>query len=141
MMSEDRKRILNMVAEGKISVAEAEQLLDALNDRACQDNIAGTGARGEGSRKAKYLRVIVQDGENRVNIRVPMQLLRAGVKLGNFIPDVAGERIGDVLREKGINVDLGEMKGQAIEDLIAQVGDLAVDVEGEGGETVRIFCE
>ena len=33
-MSEDRSRILNMLAEGKITAEEAERLLDALDARA-----------------------------------------------------------------------------------------------------------
>ena len=33
-MSEDRSRILNMLAEGKITAEEAERLLDALEARA-----------------------------------------------------------------------------------------------------------
>ena len=32
-MSEDRSRILNMLAEGKITAEEAERLLDALDAR------------------------------------------------------------------------------------------------------------
>jgi len=44
--------------------------------------------------------------EEKVNIRIPFQLLRAGIKLASVVPvDVQG-KVNDALKEKGINIDL-----------------------------------
>jgi hypothetical protein len=79
-MSEERRRILAMVAEGKITVFEAEKLLDAVGDKSSS---AATGA-SEPSRRGKlsFLRVEVKSADNdNVNVRVPLNLVRAGIKL------------------------------------------------------------
>ncbi len=44
-MSEDRSRILNMLAEGKITAEEAERLLDALDTRAGAARRVGRAGR------------------------------------------------------------------------------------------------
>jgi hypothetical protein len=74
-MNEQRKDILDMLAEGKITAEEAEQLIAALERD--QPPAANVDARPKG--KAKYLRVVVDTLDNgekgRVNVRVPLQLL------------------------------------------------------------------
>ena len=58
---------------------------------------------------ARYLRVLVdtdQNGRNtRVNVRVPMALLRAGVRLSGLAPEEARERANAAMRAKGIAFD------------------------------------
>ena len=93
-MSENRRQILDMLAQGKINADEAERLLTALEREPVS---AGSGAEARRSDKIKYLRVVVDaqddhDGPTKVNVRVPMQLLRAGVKLTSIIPPRARDR-------------------------------------------------
>ncbi|HET6455103.1 MAG TPA: hypothetical protein VFI02_11920 [Armatimonadota bacterium] len=132
-MSEDRRRILEMLKNGKISVAEAEELLDA----------TGGTPQGEPARKAKpkYLRVLVHDNEDNVDIRIPLQLVRSGIKLGAFIPGHARERMTRSLHEKGVDFDLSNLDPKAVEELIDGLADMSIDVGEASGETVRIFCE
>ncbi|HXQ11099.1 MAG TPA: hypothetical protein VN805_08925 [Caulobacteraceae bacterium] len=140
-MSEDRKRILELLAEGKINADEAERLIAAL---------AGEGAgpraeRSEAPRRApKYLRVIVDANDlghaTKVNIRVPMQLLRAGVRLGGLIPRQAREQVNEALQDQGIDIDIGKIKPENLEALIEQLQDFSVDVDDESAK-VRVFCE
>jgi len=144
-MSEERRRILDMVAAGKISVAEAEQLLDALGDSA--DEAGGAEASAPagkgGKRPPKFLRVLVEseDGD-RVNVRVPVKLLRAGIKLGAVMPGDAQKKVEKALKDKGIDLNLTDVKSAgAIDELIEQLGELSVDVEDSDGDKVRIFCE
>lgn len=78
-MNEQRKDILDMLAEGKITAEEAEQLIAAL-ERDQPPPASSPGARPKG--RAKYLRLMVdtldENGEpGRINVRVPLQLLRA----------------------------------------------------------------
>lgn len=139
-MSEERKRILQMLAEDKIDVDEAERLLEAIDSSASvRDIVAQDGRTKSGW---KFLRVIVeptdQDGDGkRVNIRVPVSLLRAGIKLSSLIPNEARSKVTDALRDKGVDIDL---KTEDLTELIDGLGGLTVNVD-KGDKKVRIFCE
>jgi hypothetical protein len=140
-MSEDRKRILDLLVQGKITADEAERLIAALTGE-------GAGASAERSdaprRRPKYLRVIVDAYDEghpaKVNIRVPMQLLRAGVRLGGLIPRHAREQVNEALQEQGIDIDIGKLKPENLEELIDQLQDFSVDVNDDHAN-VRVFCE
>jgi len=136
-MSEERRRILDMMKNGKITMDEAEELLDALAQQGTA--VAGTEQAAKG--KPRYLRVLVHDKEDNVDVRVPLQLLRAGIKLGALIPGDAQAKVTGALGEKGINFDLGNMDPKAVEELIEAIGDLSVSVSETNGTNVRVFCE
>jgi hypothetical protein len=136
-MNEERKKILEMLQQGKITVDEAEKLLAALSS----PEETGSGAEKPAF---KYLRVQVEpgpesDNQDRVNIRVPMRLIRAGLKWAAFIPKHAHSSINKALHEKGIEMDFSAITPQDIEELVTQLNDLTVEVEGK--EKVRICCE
>ncbi|MFA5015569.1 MAG: hypothetical protein WC549_08530 [Actinomycetota bacterium] len=138
-MNEERKTILEMLAEGKINTEEAERLLSALSKETEKGSDVTEIKSGY-----KYLRVVVEPGpesENpeRVNIRVPLKLIRAGLKLASFIPKDAQAKVNEALHEKGIDTDFSKIKPEDLEDLLAQLNDLTVDVEGK--EKIRVFCE
>ena len=142
-MTQDRRRILDLLTEGRITVAEAEALLAAVSAPA--SGAEPTGTAGEATQAArprpKYLRIVVEGGNGeRVNIRVPLQLLRAGVKLAALLPNQAQQRVADALSEKGIQVDLATIKPNDLEELIDQLSELTIDVDDDN-EKVRIFCE
>ena len=69
-----------------------------------------------------------------------MQLLRAGVKLAALIPDQARNQLNVHLRDKGMSVDLGNIKPENLEELVDQLCDLTVDVDDKDAK-VRVFCE
>jgi len=138
-MSEERKRVLDMLAEGKINAEEAEKLLAAISGE--KEN--NTGSAGK-SVLPKYLRVMVEPGpssdhHDRVNIRVPIKLIRAGLKLASFIPKDAQGKVNEALQEKGIDADFSKLKPEDLDEILGQLDDLSVNVEGK--ETVKIFCE
>ncbi len=140
-MNEDRKRILDLLADGKINADEAERLIMALSGGSGGDADAQTARR-----RPKFLRVVVDsgggygEGPAKVNVRIPMQLLRAGVRLGALIPVQAREQVNAALREQGIPLDVSQIKPDNLEALIEQLEDFNVDVDG-GNATVRVFCE
>ena len=145
-MNDDRRSILNMLAEGKITADEAERLLSAL-DRAPAPSAAAAAEGYPANRaKAKYLRVQVDTdeeeagGPTKVNIRVPMQLLRAGVRLSSIIPPKARDEVNAAMAREGIPFDINQIKPENLEDLVDQLSDLQVDVDQEKTK-VRIFCE
>lgn len=140
-MSEERKRILEMLEQRKINTDEAERLLDALSDSSSKTTAAVDTATEPPKSKPRYLRVCVKGEDEDVDIRVPFQLIRAGIKLGSIIPKDAMGKVNSILDEKGINLNLSDlMKPEAIEDLVEGMSDLKVEVNG-ADEKVRIFCE
>lgn len=136
-MSEDRKKILEMLANGKISVEEAERLIAALSE-----NETPKESTSEQYGNYNYLRVLVEEsGPNgdKVNVRVPLNLIRAGLKWASLIPKHAKSKVDHAFHEKGIDIDFNNMTKEDIEDLIVNLGELTVDVEGK--EKVKVFCE
>jgi len=140
-MNEERKRILNMLARNKITAEEAEALLDALSPPPATGGADG-GVPGADPR---YLRVVVEsdaDGHaDKVNVRVPFQLLRAGVRLAALLPAAAHGPVNKALQQRGIDIDVSRLKPEDFENLVQHLRDLTVDVEGAHGEKVRVFCE
>ena len=134
-MQTERRKVLDMLAEGKISAADAERLLNQLAGPA-EDATAGKSGDGAGAAPLKYLRVIVSstDGD-KANVRVPLGLLRTGINLTTMLPALAGDK----LKESGI--DLSHLSGRSGEELIEELQDLQVDVDSGDGDTVRVFCE
>jgi hypothetical protein len=141
-MNDERRQILEMLSQGQINTDEAERLIGALERRLPASDPPAAYAR---SNRPKYLRVAVDTveddgGPTKVNIRVPLQLLRAGVRLSSLIPPQAREEANAAMREHGVAFDLNQLKPENLEELIDQLNDLTVDVDQEGTK-VRIFCE
>lgn len=147
-MNEHRRQILQMLAEGKISAEEAERLLGALEKPSAGNSAQSANA---GTTPPKFLRVQVDsednnghDGPTKVNVRVPMQLLRAGVKLAYLIPSAALQKANVAMHAQGIPVDLSQIKPENLEELVEQLRDLSVDVDQKDERNkvkVRVFCE
>jgi len=141
IMNEQRRQILQMLAEGKITADEAGRLIDAL-EREQPESPPGAAPRTKP--RPKYLRVVVVDnsgGEpSRVNVRVPLQLLRAGVRLMTLIPPQALTKVNAELIKSGVPIDLTELKPQHIEELIDQLDEVTVDVDDPDSK-VQVFCE
>jgi hypothetical protein len=140
-MNEQRKDILDMLAEGKITAAEAEQLIAAL-ERDQPPAVSSAEVRPKG--KAKYLRVVVDSVENgeptRVNVRVPLQLLRAGVRLAALVPPRALDRASTELNKSGVPLDLTQLKPEQLEALLDHLDEMTVEVDQPDAQ-VRVFCE
>jgi hypothetical protein len=149
-MNEHRRQILQMLSEGKISADEAERLISAMEEPVAQESSDQT-SNSTGKARPKYLRVLVDsqddaghEGPTKVNVRVPMQLLRAGVRLAGLIPAQALHRANEAIHEKGIAIDLAQIKPENLEDLVEQLNDLTVDVgqkDANAKVKVRVFCE
>lgn len=156
-MNENRRQILEMLAAGKITADEAERLLAALEPNG---DAGAPAAAAEGTKAytatatkshAKYLRVLVEadesmtgmKGPTTVNVRVPMQLLRAGVRLASLIPAQAHGQLDEALSRHGVPLTLSQIKPENLEELIDHLEDLTVDVDGKQGNAtkVRVYCE
>lgn len=128
---EERLKILKMIQEGKITAEEGAQLMDALDgpkevkgERSPESSPAGPAGKNN-----RWFRVRVTDtdtGKTRVNVRMPLSLVSAGVKMGaRFSPEVQGLDMAQLMQF----VNSGET-GQV------------VDVyDNDDGEHVEVFIE
>jgi hypothetical protein len=148
MSGNNRRRILEMLGQRTITTDEAEQLLSALAEGSNGGTIARNASAGTvvvtSPAKPRYLRVVVENGNdqaaNRVNIRVPLSLLRAGVRLASLIPEQARAKVQQAMDQQGMGFDLANLKPEMLDDLIDQLGELTLDVDNAENK-VRIFCE
>jgi len=142
-MNNNQKRILEMLAEKKISVEEAERLL-SLTEETSESEIAKSEVAPGQKVKPKYMRVLVTPEEGKgtehVNVRIPLSLVRAGLKLSAFIPSEAVNNVNDALKKQGFNFDIRKLKGDDIEELIEAMTELEVDIHG-GAEKVKVYVE
>jgi hypothetical protein len=148
-MSEHRRQILEMLAQGKISADEAERLISAFEQSSARPSDAESTTTPKP--RPKYLRVQVDseerdgyEGPTKVNVRIPMQLLRAGVRIASLIPHQALQHANEAMNEKGIPIDLSQIKPENLEDLVEQLSELTVDVdqrEANAKVKVRVYCE
>jgi type III secretion system FlhB-like substrate exporter len=156
-MNENRRQILEMLAAGKVTADEAERLLAALEPDTTRPAAGAVNSTGNGSQsatkstRAKYLRVLVDadeemtglKGPTTVNVRVPLQLLRAGVRLAALIPQQAHNQLDQALSSHGVPLTLSQIKPENLEELIDHLEDLTVDVDGKDGNKTRerVFSE
>jgi len=134
-MTEDTRKVLEMLSAGKVTVQEAEQLLQAV----------GTPVQSADEKKAepRYFRILVnkppRDGKKAeaVNIRVPMTVVRGGLRLGALVPGMLGNK--KIQLGNGNELDLSKVTYTDLEAMIKDIGELTVDVDGDA--QVRIRCE
>ena len=147
-MSEDRSRILTMLAEGKITAEEAEQLLDALDARG--GGAAPAAAAGEPAIKGDpkpllealpkflYVKVNAENGDT-VDVKGPLALVRSGLKLTSLIPPQAMDQINDSMSEHGMSIDFSNLKPEDIDELVEALREMEVNVDSANGDKVRVY--
>ncbi len=85
----DVAKILALVAEGKLSAQEADEILSALNARDAEPAQAAAPAPPAEAKKTTHLRIEVTDGGKQVvNLRVPINI--AGWA-SNFLPGLSDQ--------------------------------------------------
>ena len=85
MPSEEGKQILKLLAEGKIDVEQAYRLLRALGDvderapRPPREPSSPPGPPGPPGARGRILRIrVTEDGEQKVNVAIPLAIARIG---------------------------------------------------------------
>ena len=93
--SEERMKVLKMVQDGKITPEMASELLKALESstrKPQSEETSGGGFSGKGG--GRFFRVRVTDtdsGKTRVNVRLPLGMVNAGIRMGmRFSPKLKG---------------------------------------------------
>lgn len=129
--NEERLKILSMLQDGVINAEEAARLLQSLADEKADSNSGAARSYDNTDipRSGKYFRVRVTDtdsGKTRVNIRLPIGLVGAGLKMGmKFSPEIEG-------------IDASVLQEFLSNGAIGQIVDVFDD---EDGEHVEVFIE
>ena len=118
--TDDRNRVLYMVESGKVTAAQAAQLLDTLD-------LEGSRSREQSRNRTARVRVTnLATNRQKVNVTIPVSLIQVGLRLGTRLaPQVSGSALEDLLRA---------IEGGATGRLL-DLQDL------EEGERVEIFAE
>ncbi len=159
-MGDDRNRILDLLASGRITVEEATRLLDALDAKAGKSDgteaAAATARSGwprffstagkigdkpvnPGSAKFLFVKVVSAKGEN-VNVKIPLGVLRAGLKLTSLIPKPATEQINKAMADKGMSFDITSLKPEDLNELVDSLAEMEIEVDANNGDTVRVYA-
>jgi len=132
-MSEETRKVLEMLSNGKVSVQEAEQLLQAVG--------APTAPADEKKVEPRYFRILVnkpaREGRKAesMNIRVPLTVVRGGLRLGALFPGMLGKK--KIQLDNGTEVDLSKVTYTDLEAMIQDIGELTVDVDGDAQVRIR----
>jgi hypothetical protein len=143
-MSENQKKILQMLAEGKISVEEATRLLYLIGESA-GEGPKDSASTGRVTPKYLYIRVEPKGQDSgsdhgKVNIRVPVGFIRAGMKLKSFIPSHVADDVNKAFKAQGIGFDIRDLKDEYIEGLLTALSENEINVDSTDAE-VRIRAE
>jgi hypothetical protein len=125
-MNNERRRILEMLARGDITVNEADKL------------IAKASQTAPARKRPRYLYIIIEkanETKDKVNLRIPIKLLAHGLKLTKLMPAPVREKVNAALTRVGMNFQINE---ENILDLIDALTDISVEIDG--GERVQIYC-
>jgi len=124
--SEERLKVLQMIQDGKITAEEGMRLLEALGQK---PSTQSEPAKTPPPRTARWFRLRVVDtnsGKVRVNVRMPVSVINAGVKMGaRFSPEVEGLKTSELLE----HIRAGDM------------GQIVDVTDEEEGEHVEVFLE
>ena len=128
---EERMKILRMIEDGKITPEEGVELLEALDPRGSPrpPALPMEPLLPAGLKSARWFHLVVTDvqtGKKRVDLRLPVNLFSAGVKMGaKFAPQVEGldtEQLLSHLRS-------------------GETGKILEVTKNEDGEHIEVFLE
>jgi hypothetical protein len=145
-MGDETRRVLDLMAQGKITVDEAQQLLGAINAPASASAAPAAGADESERPKPRWVRIAIHKSakegrhDKDVNIRVPIAIVRNGMRLGALIPGLAGEQVAARMRERGLDVDFSKLEAVDIDAMLKELGDTNIEIDS-GKAQVRITTE
>jgi SHOCT-like protein len=151
--TDDTRRILDMLSQGKITVDEADRLIKAMSaDRPAE--IAAADTATDARARMRWFRINIhkpaKDETHKpkdVNIRVPIAVVKGGMRLGAIIATFAGEKAAQRMKERGldldlstINGDLSRMNGAEFDTFLKTLDDMNIEID-DGKSQVRITAE
>lgn len=140
-MDQDKIKVLQLLEDGKISSAEAVELLNTLES----SNENKQSSKESRNGKQRSLRVRVDGDKTRVNVNIPLELIRVASQIGmlgmQWLPDEADAQ----MKQQGI--DLSKIDFNEIIQLLDQglsdgkLVDIETEDEKEGKTKVEVYVE
>jgi len=149
--TDDIRRVLDLLSQGKITVDEADRLIKAMS----ADHTAAADQTGSDNRPpARWFRINIhkpaKDQTHKpkdVNIRVPIAVVKGGMRLGAIIATFAGEKAAQRMKERGVDLDLAtingdfsRMNGAEFDSFLRSLDEMNIEVD-DGKSQVRITTE
>lgn len=131
-MSDERRKILDMVAAGKLTPEEADRLLGALK---------------ESQERTRFFRVRVYDKDKtrqKIKVDIPISVLKLASKIGSAFKGMVPE--GHKINIHGKEIALDEFTPEMIDTIIEEIQDggcykLVEVTDDEKGEYVEVYIE
>lgn len=129
-MSAERKKILEMLEEGKITSKEAADLLEAIDDSSVKD-VDVTRISKSYSKKYLKIRVFEAEKESKVSLNIPIKLVKLGISFASKLNS----------KIEGVNISNEEI------DIILEAIDNEIEgeilsIDADDGKTqVKIYIE
>ena len=135
-MKENRRKILSMLANGNISVDQADRLLSA---------IGPAKEQSADERTPKFLRLLMEPkaetgSQRKVDVRVPLGVIRSGIQIARSLPMEKRGPMTIALGTHTLSLDLSGIDPENVDEFMAQFRYLTTDI-GKKNETLRLFCE
>jgi hypothetical protein len=150
--TDETRRVLDMLQEGKITVDEADRLLKALSADRPPDTAAADAAT-DGRDRVRWIRINIQKPANdghkakNVNIRVPIAVVKGGMRLGAIIGTFAGDKAARRMKAQGLDIDLAkissdlsQMNGPEFDEFLRSLNETNIEID-DGRSQVRITAE
>ncbi len=142
---DEKQKILKMVEDGKITAAEALELIEALG---VDNKIPEPPKVPKVKSHKKMFRIRIDAGEGsgggktkaKVNVNIPISVAKKLTSLTKMIPDSAKSE----MEKEGFNIDELNLKEllEAIENGEMDEEIVNIDASGEeGGATVKIYVD
>jgi hypothetical protein len=74
-------------------------------------------------------------------VKIPLALVRSGLKLTSLIPPAAMDKINEQMNDSGVSIDFSNLKPEDIDDLIHALREMEVNVDSKNGDKVRVYAE
>lgn len=127
---DEKKKILEMVKKGKISVDEAERLLNALGTDGDKPKQAVVPASGKALKGKLRIEIDSNDGD-KVRIAVPL-------KLASMIKGMIPKQASEQMSAEGIDLNV---LLESLDEGLDSIDEDLVNIESGDGDTVRIFVD
>ncbi|GIN58743.1 hypothetical protein J8TS2_30620 [Lederbergia ruris] len=129
-MKEEIKKILAMMEEGKLDSEEATSLIQALQEKeVVETKVERTDYLN------KFLKIRIKDEEDRVNVNLPLRLVKVALQSGLSIASKIPESAKYVEGIDKVDVDL------ILEAIEHEAEGQIVDITSGDGEQVSIVIE
>jgi len=140
-MNEEKLKVLNMIAEAKISAEEGAKLLDALDKKDAKQSEPVVQKKEKGNINYLFVDISPKTDANKekVHVKVPLALVRAGVNIASMLPVDVQDKVNSAMDEKGMKFDLSSIKPENIEELIQALEEMEVNIDSDE-HTVRVYC-